>query len=240
MNLVKHILRALCSAILFILLAGVLLIPPAGSEEDQAQLPLAPAFSLKNLDGQRVSLDDLLGRGPLLIDFWATWCKPCIKELPHLHELYLKYRDRGFQVVAVSEDSPRSLAKVRSFVAGNKYEFLVLLDENGTVQRKFNFRAIPYTILLDRDGHVIHSRMGYRPGDERVLEEKLLALLEAQEAARPVSEESADDAEKGQDNGGEAETSRIGTAKDERVRKTHIKKVKSEEARKVQAEERDE
>ena len=62
-------------------------------------------------------------------------------------------------------------------------EFLVLLDENSAVQRKFNFRALPYTVLLDRDGHVIHRHMGYRPGDERILEEKLVVLLEAQEAA---------------------------------------------------------
>jgi cytochrome c biogenesis protein CcmG/thiol:disulfide interchange protein DsbE len=221
-------------------------------EPNQAELPLAPSFSLKNLDGQRVALDDLLGRGPLLIDFWATWCKPCVKELPHLHDLYLKYRDRGFQVVAISEDSPRSLSKVKSFVAGNRYEFLVLLDENSTVQRKFNFRALPYTVLLDRDGHVIHSRMGYRPGDERVLEEELLVLLEAQEAAEEASEQSAgaeedsvqaseqttNAGEENQDGGGESGTA--ATSEAERDEQGYVKKVKSDEARKVQAEEKNE
>ena len=239
MNLLKHLLRVFSPAALFILLAGVLFIPPAVAEEDQGQLPLAPAFSLKNLDGQRVSLDDLLGRGTLLIDFWATWCKPCIKELPHLHDLYLKYRDRGFQVVAISEDSPRSLSKVKSFVAGNKYEFLVLLDENSTVQRKFNFRALPYTVLLDRDGHVIHSRMGYRPGDERVLEEKLLILLEAQEAAGEVTEQPAEAGEEdaeSQSDGDEAGGSETGSEGQERDQKNYVKKVKGEEARKIQAE----
>jgi len=219
MSMFKNLLRSLWPAVLLSLLTGVLLVSPALSEEEQAQLPQAPGFSLKDLDGQRVALDDLLGRGPILIDFWATWCKPCIKELPHLDDLYQKFRERGFQLVAISEDSPRSLSKVKSFVAGNRYEFLVLLDENSTVQRKFNFRALPYTVLLDRDGHMVHSRMGYRPGDERVLEEKLLALLEAQEAAEEVPEQPAGE---------------------ERDRKNYVKKVKSEEARKVQAEESDE
>jgi len=224
---------------LIILLAGLFFSWPAVGEEEPQQLPLAPDFSLKDLDGNRVALGDLLGRGPLLIDFWATWCKPCVKELPHLHDLYLKYRDRGFRVVAISEDSPRSLSKVKSFVAGNKYEFLVLLDENNTVQRKFNFRALPYTVLLDKDGHVIHSRVGYRPGDERVLEEKFLPLIEAQEAAREVSEQvsepPADDGQEDQDTGDESET-----AEKERDQRNFVKKVKSEEARQVQAEERDE
>jgi len=269
MNLLRRFLSLTRPLPLCVLLVGVLLVPPAVAEEDQEQLPLAPAFSLKNLDGQRVALDDLLGRGPLLIDFWATWCKPCIKELPHLDDLYQKYKERGFQLVAISEDSPRSLSKVKSFVAGNRYEFLVLLDENSTVQRKFNFRAIPYTILLDRDGHVVHSRMGYRPGDERILEEKLLALLEAQEAAAemttepleveeqsaeieedseqpPEGEESAGSTSEGsadageEGQNGEAESGTAATSEAERDQKDYVKKVKSEEARKIRAEERDE
>ncbi len=264
MNPSKRLFLLPWSTALFVLLAGLLLFSPAAAEEDQEQLPLAPKFSLKNLEGQRVALDDLLGRGPLLIDFWATWCKPCIKELPHLHDLFLKYRDRGFQVVAISEDSPRSLSKVKSFVAGNKYEFLVLLDENGAVQRKFNFRALPYTVLLDRDGHVIYSRMGYRPGDEQVLEEKLLALLAAEEAVEEGADQSVGN-EEGSEQPAESEESAgqtseppagageedpedqdkdeaagAGTAKAEHGQQDYIKKVKGEEARKVRAEEDDE
>ena len=223
-----------------------------------------PDFLLKDLQGQRVALADLLGKGPILIDFWATWCKPCIKELPHLHDLFLKYRERGFQVVAISEDSPRSLSKVKSFVAGNKYEFLVLLDENSAVQRKFNFRALPYTVLLDRDGHVIHSRMGYRPGDVQVLEEKLLVLLAAEEAAEEgadqsvdneegseqpaeseesaeqTSEQPADGGEEDSEDRDEDEEAGAGTAKEERGQQDYVKKIKGDEARKVRAEEGDE
>jgi peroxiredoxin len=250
------------TTLLFILLIGLMGSFPILAGEDENELPLAPKFSLKDLNGRRVALDDLLGDGPLLIDFWATWCKPCVKELPHLHDMYLKYRERGFQVVAISEDSPRSLSKVKSFVAGNKYEFLVLLDENSAVQRKFNFRALPYTVLLDRDGHVHHSRMGYRPGDELVLEEKLVALLEAQEATEAVSEpsvetgrgeetaESPADADEGSGeaaetpaDAGEEETEDGDQAEargEGRDQKNYIKKVKSDQARKIQAEECDE
>lgn len=146
--------------------------------EEEEKLPMAPDFQIKDLEGQRVALKDLLGQGPVLISFWATWCKPCVKELPHLQELYEKYKDQGFLVVAISEDAPRSISKVKSFIAGKRYDFLVLLDDNYSVQRKFNYRGLPYTVLLDKEGRIVYRRMGYRPGDELLLEEKIVPLME--------------------------------------------------------------
>ena len=222
--------------LLSLVVTGLFFVSWVTAEEDDDKLPIIPDFKLKNLEGERIALSDLLGQGPMLISFWATWCKPCVKELPHLQELYEKYKDKGFLVVAISEDSPRSLSKVRSFIAGKRYTFLVLLDENNAVQRKLNFRAIPYTMLLDKEGYIVHKRMGYRPGDEQVLEEKLLPLLEAQE--EPAEEISAQspDSEKS-DQGDEQEKETTG---EERSRRKYIKKVKAEEARKIEAEERDE
>jgi len=153
----------------------------AMEKEGKEKLPMAPNFQIKDLDGKRVALSDLLGQGPVLISFWATWCKPCLKELPHLQELYEQHKERGLKVVAISEDAPRSLSKVNSFVKGHRYTFLVLLDDNYSTQRKFNFRALPFTVLLDKEGRMVYKRMGYRPGDEQVLAEKIAPLLVAEE-----------------------------------------------------------
>ena len=168
------------SLLLTVIFVGLTLTSWSVAEEEKDQLPTAPPFQIKNLEGERVSLKDLLGQGPVLISFWATWCKPCLKELPHLQKFYEQYKERRLQVVAISEDSPRSLSKVKSFIAGHRYTFLVLLDDNYSTQRKFNFRGLPFTVLLDKEGHMVYKRMGYRPGDEQVLLEQILPLLEAE------------------------------------------------------------
>jgi peroxiredoxin len=236
-------------------LAGLILTAAIGAQEiapvdstaerEEIELSRCPDFQLKNLQGERIALADLLGKGPILIDFWATWCKPCIKELPHLQEMYDQYREQGFLVIAISEDKPRSLSKVQSFIAGKKYDFLVLLDDNNAVQRKFNFRAIPYTILLDREGYIHHKRMGYRPGDEVIIEEKLLPLLAGAPEAPPAGEAGGavvDEPETGADvqrqediQEGEPEQEQ-----GERSQKQYIKKVKMDSAKVTSAERHDE
>lgn len=171
------------SLLMSAVLIGLILVSwcVAKEEEGKEKLPMAPDFQIKDLDGKRVALGDLLGQGPVLIAFWATWCRPCLKELPHLQELYEQHKERGLKVVAISEDAPRSFSKVKSFVKGRRFTFTVLLDDNYSTQRKFNFRALPFTVLLDKEGHIVYKRMGYRPGDEQVLAEKIAPLIEPEE-----------------------------------------------------------
>jgi peroxiredoxin len=210
------------------------------AEEEKVEFSQCPDFHLQDLQGQRVALEDLLGKGPILISFWATWCKPCIKELPHLQEMYDEYREQGFLVIAISEDTPRSLSKVKSFIAGKKYDFLVLLDENNAVQRKFNFRQLPYTVLLDSEGYIHYKRMGYRPGDEAAIEEKLLPLLvaEQQEAVtEPADEPEAEAAEQKTDSD---EEEKLEEAQGQKCKRKYVKKVKTDQAKVEAAEGRDE
>lgn len=205
--------------------------------QEQKKLPEAPDFQLKNLEGERVALSDLLGKGPVLISFWATWCKPCIKELPHLQELHDKYKEDGLSVVAISEDAPRSVSKVKSFIAGNRYGFLVLLDDNYSTQRKFNFRGLPYSVLLDKEGHIIYKRMGYRPGDELVLAEKIAPLIEVEEEEEGMTEEEEGAEEAGQDQSAGEKQGDEGAKEEKDAGK---KDVKKEWAKTKSAEERDE
>lgn len=135
-------------------------------------------FQVQNLKGKRVSLEDHLGQGPILIDFWATWCKPCIKALPHWQEMLNEYEDYGFQVLAVTIDTPRSQSQVKKFVKTRKYEFEVLLDGDKDVFRKCQGQGpIPYAVLLDSDGFIRYRHTGYRPGDEKEVEHEVRKLL---------------------------------------------------------------
>ncbi len=179
-----------CRIFTVVLLAGCLL--AAGSA--RAADPLkAPEFTLEDLDGNTATLHQFTDQGPVIISFWATWCKPCLRELPHMQDIYDRHRERGVNVLAISVDSPRSISKVKSFVSGHNYTFTVLLDTNKDVARKFNAHLFPYTFILNMDGEIIYKNYGYRPGDEKKVEEKVLALLD----------EPGEDASSGQGKTGE-------------------------------------
>lgn len=137
----------------------------------------APDFSLKNLDGDAVSLHELLEDGPVLLDFWALWCKPCKKGLPGTNDLYKEFEEKGLSVVAVNVDSPRSTSKVRSYVKSQRYEFEVLLDPNSATMRLYQFRSIPQLFLVSRDGTIAYSKMGWAPGQEIFISREIEKLL---------------------------------------------------------------
>jgi len=155
-------------ACLLILMFGVQA-PLSGGDEKLK----AADFELKDLQGGAVELSGLLGKAPIVINFWATWCKPCVKELPHLNKILKDYRDKGLEVLAISEDSPWSVSKVKSFITGNRYEFTVLLDTNGDVLRKYGLLGTPYTYVLNAKGEILYKHFGYRPGDEISLREEI-------------------------------------------------------------------
>ena len=157
---------------------------PASETEPKGKTSLADvleSLSLPDLDGKEVALGTLLGSGPVLLDFWATWCKPCLMAMPELQELHADLAPRGLRVVGINEDGPRNAPKVRPFLTANGYTFLVLLDLNREAQQRLHANALPTTIVLDKNGVVLHSSFGYRPGEH----EKLRALLEPHLAPKP-------------------------------------------------------
>jgi peroxiredoxin len=137
----------------------------------------APDFALPNIDGKEVKLADLLARGPVIIDFWATWCKPCIKGFPALQQIHEKYKAQGLTVIAVSVDSPKSRSRVSPFISSQKYTFEVLLDIEGKVAQKYNAVAIPRTVLINPKGEIIYTAVGYRPTNEEQLDEAVQSVL---------------------------------------------------------------
>lgn len=134
---------------------------------------------LQDLDGKTVELDSYLGKGPVVLDFWATWCKPCLAALPELSVLYTDLRPRGLELVGVNEDGVRNAAQVKPFVRTKRLEFPVLMDIDRTAQTRLNVQVLPTTLLLDSTGRVVHTSFGYRPGEIEQLRERIEALLES-------------------------------------------------------------
>ena len=137
----------------------------------------APDFSLPTPAGPRLSLSSLLERGPVLLDFWATWCKPCIKAMPKLQEIHDKYAKRGLTVLGVNEDGPRGQNRVRPFLRSRKLTFPNVIDGDGSVMKRFQARAMPTTILVASDGEIVLRITCI--GDEEALTQAIEAVLEA-------------------------------------------------------------
>lgn len=176
----KHVFRgALAGAVALSCLVTVSCGPAAstgpGAQEGEGSAkpssgPKAPDFSLPSLDGKTVQLSEYIGKNVVLINFWSTTCDPCMVEMPHFVELYKRHKDKGFVVLAISLDGPESRAQVSSVVHDKEMIFPVLLDEETTVVARYNpKRELPYSVIIGRDGSIVHKRAGYNPGDEKSL-----------------------------------------------------------------------
>ena len=134
---------------------------------------LAPDFQLKNLDGQSVSLSDLQGK-PVLINFWATWCHPCIYEMPYLQQVYEEWSDKGLMVLAINIGE--SSAQVEAFMQSHDLSLPVLLDAKQAVAQKYNIWSIPTTFFIDKDG-IIQEKIVCAFPSKIAIEEKLSKII---------------------------------------------------------------
>lgn len=161
--------------IAFTLFFSLPLIAQSGGEITGRQ---APNFKLVNLDGKYVELNKEAGNGPILLSFWATWCKPCLEEMAEYNKIYEQYKDKGFSLLAISTDNEKSVAKVKPYIKSKGYNFSVLFDTNSEVARKYYAQQMPYTILIDKSGNIVYSHLGYMKGDEQKVEKLIAELLE--------------------------------------------------------------
>lgn len=136
-----------------------------------------PDLNIKLIDGSKTTILELAEDGPLLIDFWATWCVPCKKVMKHLNQFHLKYDDQNFKVLMINTDSPRSFGKVKSFIRSQDYKFYVGLDPNQITARKLDGLVMPTLILVDAGGEITWRHQGYSPGDEKEIENQIELLL---------------------------------------------------------------
>jgi thiol-disulfide isomerase/thioredoxin len=133
---------------------------------------------LQTMDGARVSVDSLMAEGPVVIDFWATWCRPCRVEMPRLQKIYEELADRKVHFAAVSLDTRQSKSRVEAYMEKNALSIPVYCDADGKLARMFKVMAIPTTILIDQNGDIAYQTRGYRPGDEILLKKQIETLID--------------------------------------------------------------
>ena len=130
-----------------------------------------PNVTVKDLNGKDVNISKIKNDGkPIVITFWATWCKPCIKEHEALNDVYEDWQDEtGVKIYSVSIDDSRSSARVKPFVEGKGWEFETLLDVNSDLKRAMNVSNPPHTFLIDGEGKIVYQHSGYIDGSENEL-----------------------------------------------------------------------
>lgn len=135
---------------------------------------IVPDFTLKSMEGENLRLEELRGQ-VVLINFWASWCGPCRQEMPILQKIHQRYERLGFTVLGVNVDEvPEKARKIADRLA---LDFPLLLDTQQSVSEAYDVNAMPYTVLVDRDGQVRYVHRGYKPGDEAQYVNKLKPLL---------------------------------------------------------------
>ena len=156
-------------SLLFVLVAFAL--------QAAAQLP---SVTLKDINGKTVNTAELSNDGkPFIISFFATWCKPCNRELTAISEVYEERQEEtGVKLIAVSIDQAQNINKVKPLVDGNGWTYDVLLDPNSEFKRALGIQMIPYVLIVDGKGNIVYKHNGYTEGAEAELIEKVRGLLQ--------------------------------------------------------------
>jgi cytochrome c biogenesis protein CcmG/thiol:disulfide interchange protein DsbE len=136
-----------------------------------------PSVIVQSLDGRKVDTKTFAENNgkPVIINFWATWCAPCKRELAAIADKYADWQAKtGVKLIAVSIDDARSMARVAPYVNGQDWDYEVYLDPNGDLKRALNVNNIPHTFLLNGKGEIVYQHNNYEPGDENELYQKVL------------------------------------------------------------------
>lgn len=144
-----------------------------------------PSVNVVDMNGKKINTADLGNNGkPYIISFWATWCKPCVKELTTISEVYDEWQEEtGVKIIAVSIDDSRSSAQVKTLVNGKNWEYEVLLDANSDFKRAMNVNAVPHTFIVNGKGEIVWQHTSFSEGSEL----ELISLIRKLNAGEPIA-----------------------------------------------------
>ncbi len=134
-------------------------------------------FRLTDLNDSTLSLSEFYKENPVLVSFWATWCKPCKKELRYIQKFYEDYSDSGIFIITITVDDIRMKDKIESFINGKNYTFPVFFDTDKEILKSLGLSSIPATLIFDRNGDVIYKHIGYKKGDEEEIKEEIKKII---------------------------------------------------------------
>lgn len=179
---------ALILSLLAILIGCSSIIAPARADdtavpEQKTLLSRAPDFTGVGVDGKTYRLTELLKQGPVLIDFWTTWCKPCMLEIPKLQDVWQRHLAQGFTLLGIPSDDQKTTAKVKSKIQQMGFVFPNIPDPTRRIGNAYNVRNFPTAVLIAPDGKIVKVAQGFSPGDEKEWESRVAALLGAGGAA---------------------------------------------------------
>lgn len=149
-------------------LAGIFLMTNIAISQTPKEYSKLPSIDIKKLDGKAFNTRDISNNGkPIILSFWATWCKPCLRELNTIHELYPDWQEEtGVKLIAVSIDDSRSSARVLPMVNGSNWDYEILLDANSDFKRSMGVNNIPHTFLINGNGEIVWQHTSFVEGSE--------------------------------------------------------------------------
>lgn len=141
-------------------------------------------FTLKDINSKDVTLDSLLVKGPVVLEFWATYCTPCVKQLNCFNIMKAEFdtstaipESIKISFVGIAEDGPGSRKNVIPVVKEKKWNFIIVYDDNKKMMKAYQVDAIPQTFVIGKNREVVYHHVGYKKGDEKIIREKVLAYI---------------------------------------------------------------
>lgn len=137
-------------------------------------------FTTEDMNGNEIKLNFFVDKGPVMLGFWRSWCPSCKEEQRNLQILYEKYKSQGFTYIGINIDNQKSIAKVKAYVSAMGFTFPVILDTDKKIFEMYGGTedAVPYYLMIGKDKTIIHTHLGYKTGDEKMIESEIIEALE--------------------------------------------------------------